>query len=176
METFLVISVLGSDRPGLVNDLSKIVAENHCNIADSRMTVLGGEFAVLMLVAGKWDTIAKLEAQLTNVAKKLDLTVMLRRTDKRPLQPKAVPYHISVVSLDHPGIVYDIANFFSKQNINIENLDTSTYQAAHTGSTMFNLSMVVNIPANIHLAGLREQFFLFCDERNLDAMLEPCRN
>ena len=58
-KTYLVISALGEDQPGIVNRLSKVLLDQGCNIEDSRMTVLGGEFAVMLLVEGKWNTLAK---------------------------------------------------------------------------------------------------------------------
>ena len=79
----------------------------------------------------------------------------------------------SPISLDNPGIVSDIANFFASQDINIEAMETNTYAAPHTGSPMFALAMTVNIPGQIHIALLRENFMVFCDDRNLDAIIEP---
>ena len=64
MSNYLVISALGDDRPGLIDGLSGRILESGCNVEDSRMTVLGGQFAVLMLVSGNWNDIGKLEAQL----------------------------------------------------------------------------------------------------------------
>ena len=60
----LVISALGRDRSGIVDQLSKGIYELDCNITDSRMTVLGGEFAILLLVEGPWNRLAKLEDQV----------------------------------------------------------------------------------------------------------------
>ena len=57
MDQLIVISALGTDRPGIVQALSKAVLEYDGSIMDSRMTVLGGEFAVLMLVAGSATTL-----------------------------------------------------------------------------------------------------------------------
>ena len=79
-------------------------------------------------------------------------------------------------SSDTCRIVHEIANFFAIQGINIEAMETSTYAAPHTGSPMFALSMTVNIPARVHVASLRENFMLFCDDRNLDAIIEPFKN
>ena len=61
MSSLIVISALGSDRPGIVEALSGAVLAREGNILDSRMTVLGGEFAVLMLVSGQEDALAQLE-------------------------------------------------------------------------------------------------------------------
>jgi len=82
---------------------------------------------------------------------------------------------VDVVALDHPGIVYRLAEFFSSRDINIEELSTATYAAAHTGTPMFSVHMTVNVPASMHIASLREEFMDFCDELNLDAVLEPVK-
>ena len=50
MKNYLVVSALGEDRPGLVNELSRVILECDCGIVDSRMTILGGEFAILLLI------------------------------------------------------------------------------------------------------------------------------
>lgn len=174
-DTYLVISALGSDRPGLVSEVTKVCADYHCNIIDSRMTALGGEFAIVMLVSGSWDAIAKLENAIPALARRLGLTTTVKHT--RPREPqRSYSYNVNVVALDNPGIVHDIASFFSRMNINIEDLETGTYCAPHNGTQMFNLNMVINIPANTHLASLRDEFMMFCDDRNLDAVIEPARN
>jgi glycine cleavage system transcriptional repressor len=79
----LVISALGLDRPGLVNELSRSVLEAGCSIADSRMTVLGGDFAIMMLVTGNWNAVAKLEDQLPALAERMEMTITSRRTALR---------------------------------------------------------------------------------------------
>jgi len=172
---YLVISALGHDRPGIVKNLTRPIRDGSANILDSRMTILGGEFAILMLVEGSWDAIAKLESQLAALESKLGLTIVTRRTDLPPGQANAIPYSVNVVALDHPGIVNDLAEFFSGRNINIQDLYTDSYNAPHTGTPMFTATLIVNIPGNISIARLREEFFDFCDELNLDGILEPSK-
>jgi glycine cleavage system transcriptional repressor len=172
-EHYLVISAMGTDRTGIVEALARAASECRCNIADSRMAVMGREFTIIWMVSGTWDAIAKLEAQLPAVAKKLELEIITKRTELRAQAVPAMPYTVHVISLDNPGIVSDIANFFASQDINIEAMETNTYAAPHTGSPMFALAMTVNIPGQIHIALLRENFMVFCDDRNLDAIIEP---
>jgi len=175
MDNFLVISAIGEDRPGIVNSLSEKILENGCNIIDSRMTVLGGEFAIMMMVSGSWNTIAKLEDMLSALEKQLKLTIIAKQTESRDQTSKKVPYMVEVVSMDHPGIVNNVADFFSSRNINIEDLSTGSYAAAHTGTNMFTMQMVISIPADSHLGDLREHFTEFCDNLNLDAIMEPVK-
>jgi glycine cleavage system transcriptional repressor len=174
-KNFLVISALGKDRPGIVKALSRKILDGGCNITDSRMTVLGGEFAILLLVEGQWNTLAKLENALPELQKDLGLTIIGKRTERRSQSSNLLPYMVEVVSMDHPGIVNQLAEFFSERNINIEDLVTASYAAAHTGTPMFSMHMSVGIPADIHLAGLRDEFMDYCDALNLDAVIEPIK-
>lgn len=174
-KTYLVISALGSDRPGIVNSLSKSIAEHGCSIEDSRATVLGGEFAVMLLVEGKWNTLAKVENALPELEQQLGMTIIAKRTGERESSRRLVPYGVEVVSMDHPGIVNSLAGFFADRDINIEDMVTSTYAAAHTGTPMFSVNMTVGIPSDLHIAALREEFMDYCDSLNLDAVLEPLK-
>lgn len=175
LENFLVVSAIGADKPGIVNKLSMVVLDHNCNIIDSRMTVLGGEFAIILMVSGNWDAIARLEQLLPKTAEELGLTIISKRTEARDTQKNLLPYLVEVVSMDHPGIVYNVADFFSSRNINIEDLTTGSYAAAHTGTPMFSMHMTISVPAEQHIGQLREQFSEFCDELNLDAVMEPTK-
>ncbi len=174
-KNFLVISALGNDRPGIVDKLSKAILDEGCNIADSRMTVLGGEFAILLLIEGNWNTLSKLESAVPDLGDRLGLTMIAKRTGERAPSADLLPYAVDVVALDHPGIVHHLASFFSQRNINIEDMVTTSYAAAHTGTPMFSVHMSVGIPANIHIGTLRDEFMEFCDSLNLDAVLEPIK-
>ncbi|MFP4131431.1 MAG: glycine cleavage system protein R [Thiohalospira sp.] len=175
MENYLVISAVGEDRPGIVDDLARAIMDTGCNINDSRMTVLGGEFAVLLLVSGPWNSIAKLEDAAPGIAEKLELLVNTKRTNLREKEGQMVSYTVEVISIDQPGIVYDLATFFSRRGINIYDLTTERYAAAHTGTPMFVARMTINVPSDIRIAGLREEFFDMCDSLNLDAVIEPVK-
>lgn len=175
MQNHFVISALGNNRPGLVHQLSKAVKDCGCNILDSRMAVLGGEFAVILLLAGTWDAIAKIESMIPRLEDSLDLTLISRRTEVREKGANLMPYAVEVVASDRPGIVHDIAQFFSSRDINIEELFTGSYAAAHTGTPMFSLHVTISVPTNTSIAALRGEFMDLCDQLNLDAVMEPVK-
>jgi len=175
MQEFLVVSAIGEDKPGIINALSQTATESGCNILDTRMTVLGGEFALLMMLSGQPPELDAAEKSLPAVADRFGLTTIFKRTQPRKAGQPSRPYRVEVVALDHPGIVREIASFFSARDINIEEMETGAYAAAHTGTPMFSLEMTVNVPATATIAGLKEAFIAFCDERNLDATIEPRR-
>jgi len=114
-----VISTIGHDRPGLVSDITAIATDLALNIEDSRMTVLGGEFAVLMAVEGSEATLAQFDEKLSALCSGNDLAYIYRPTRERSTNVAVRPYTATVVALDHPGIVHAIAAFFSARGINI---------------------------------------------------------
>ena len=173
--SFLILSALGEDRPGIVNEISKVILDAGCNIVDSRMTVLGGDFAVLLMVTGNWNTMAKLEASTPGLEERLRLTIISKRTAIPDNGKNMLPYAVEVISIDHPGIVHHLAEFFSQRNINIRDMATNSYAAAHTGTPMFAVHIAVDIPADMQIAALREEFMDFCDQLNLDAVIEPIK-
>ena len=87
-----------------------------------------------------------------------------------------MPYAVDVVALDQEGIVFGLANFFASRDIEIADVATRRYSAAHTGAPMFSVQMAVNIPADVNLAQLRDDFADVCDRMNLDAILDPVKS
>jgi glycine cleavage system transcriptional repressor len=171
MSEQLVITALGKDRPGIVDELSNTLTNHDLNIEDSRMSVLGGEFAILMLVSGSNDSINAFIKEAPVLEDSLGMKLLVKTTAKKSEKLNLAPYMVEVVAMDHPGIVRDIARFFSSRNINILDLDTSRYAAAHTGTPMFALHMTVEISEDQPIGRLREEFVNMCDQLNLDAKL-----
>ena len=64
---YLVISALGKDRPGIVNQLSNILLDAGCNIVESRMAVLGGEFALMLLINGREETLGGIKERMADL-------------------------------------------------------------------------------------------------------------
>lgn len=175
MKKNLVISALGNDKAGIVNELSRAILDQGGNISESRMTVLGGEFAMMLLVTGSRECIDNIISKLEKTGEKLNLTLIAKETQPQKSNQKRLPYQITVVSMDHPGIVHDISDFLSSRHLNIEEIETKTYPAAHTGTPMFSLDMIISVPADSSVRALRDEFITFCDDLNLDASLESKR-
>jgi glycine cleavage system transcriptional repressor len=175
MSQLIVISAVGSDRTGVVHDLTKVILSCDGNIEESRMTTLGSEFAMLLLVSGNWATLNKLEQGLNKLGDSKKILISIRQTDAKPSSGDRMPYAVDIVSLDQQGIVFNLANFFATRDIEIADVATRSYAAAHTGSPMFAVQMAINVPSTVHVAQLREEFLEICDRLNLDAILEPVK-
>jgi len=176
MSQLIVISAIGNDRTGVVQDLTETILDCGGNIIESRMSTLGQEFAMLLLVSGNWHTVNRLETELVKLEKEHGITATLRQTRERMEKRDSLPYAVDVVCLDHQGVVFNLARFFSSRNIDIAELSTRSYAAAHTGAPMYSVQMNISVPERIHIAQLREEFMDFCDELNLDAVMEPVKS
>lgn len=176
MKQHIAVSAIGSDRTGMVHDLTRVISDCGGSISESRMAALGSEFAMLLLVGGNWHSLAKLETELKKLAETTGLSVHLKRTEPRAARSDMLPYSVDVVCLDQSGIVAGLSGFFASRGIDIAEVSTRTYPAAHTGAQMFSVQMIVNVPSRIHVAHLREEFMDFCDSLNLDAILEPVKS
>lgn len=173
MSQLIVLSAIGTDRTGVVQDITKVIMACDGNIKESRMTTLGAEFAMLMLVSGNWHTLGKLERELEKLGIGDNLTFTIRKTGERAIKVDRMPYAVDVVSLDQQGIVFGLANFFAANDVEIADVFTSSYAAAHTGAPMFAVQMDVNIPSTVQIAELRDDFLELCDQLNFDGTLDP---
>jgi len=176
MKQHLAVSAIGRDRTGMVHELTRIITDCGGSIAESRMATLGSEFAMLMLVSGNWHALARIESELARLAETDSLSVHLRRTEPKSARTDMLPYSVDIVSLDQTGIVAGLSGFFASRSIDIIEVSTRGYPAAHTGAPMFSVQMIINVPGKLHVAQLREEFMDFCDSLNLDAILEPVKS
>ncbi|MFQ6007257.1 MAG: glycine cleavage system protein R [Woeseia sp.] len=176
MTQLIVLSVIGSDRAGIVQEITKVILDCGGNIEESRMAALGAEFAMLLLVSGNWHTLSKLESGLDKLTKEGSLTINLRKTGQPTSRQDCMPYAVDVVCLDHPGVLFGLADFFANRDIEIADLATRRYAAAHTGAPMFAVQMTINVPGSLNLSRLRDEFMEFCDHENLDSILEPVKS
>ncbi len=173
-ENYLVISAVGHEREQVLLTLSEAVAGHRCTILESRMTLLGEQTAVYMLVTGQWDAVTKLENDVMEWPSDRFAVKILRTMGNA--HRSGMPYSVNLVAADGPGIVHDITAFFVGRRIAVDDLQATTYSASQSDTRIFSMNLIVRLPASTHLPSLREEFMMFCDERNLDAVIEPLRH
>ena len=168
---YLVVTALGNNQIGILEAFTKVSKQCGCNILESRLASMGEECTLFFHLAGTWNTIAKLEASLPTVAQQHSLTIQTKRTSPRE-NVSALPYQIQVAAHDRAGILYELALFFSQQNIHIEKMECETH-VARNNTKMTNIHLLIHIPVKRPIATLREDFIVYCEDRNLDAVMEP---
>src|SRR5665213_110758 len=79
MKKFVAVSAIGEDKPGIVAALTKVFYETGCNLENSSMTQLRGDFAVLLLISLPESlTLETLKNTLQPIIQKLSLAVTFR--------------------------------------------------------------------------------------------------
>lgn len=155
--------------------LARRVTDCGCSLGDARVATLGTDASVTLLAQGSWDAIAKLETALARLEREPELRLVWYRTTPGEPDSRLLPYLVEVISADRSGILVEIVDFFSRRAISIDQLSSMRYRAMQTGAEMFSAQITIGIPADSHIAALREDFMEMCDGLNLDAIMDPVK-
>jgi len=172
--TDLVLTLIGPDRPGLVESVAGIVAAHGGNWLESRMIHLGGKFAGILRAelpperaAEALRALAALEGQgrgLKVVAETLP------QEAPGASEPRAMT--LELVGLDRPGIVRDISQLLAANGVNVEELITDRHSAPMSGETLFEAHAQVRLPRDADVAGLRAALERLASDLMVDLRLE----
>lgn len=171
MRGHAIVTAVGADRVGIVDDIAREILGLACNIEESRMALLGGDFAALLLVSGEAEAIARLIQDAPGFGTKLGLVTQARSTAAPSAAVDALPYLLESASYDTPGIVHSITAVLRRAGINIASMETETDPAPWTGAPMFTLRARIAVPRSVSVAALRRELSALESEFNLDLTL-----
>ena len=141
----IIISAIGTDRPGIVSELSGVITSHGGNVEESRMSRLGSDFAIIMLITVAPDWVESLEVALKSITE-LNITTkpttLLQIGDGRQ-------FSINRNGADNEGIVKVLSKYLAKKSINILEIETHISQAPVSGTPLFNLNASVSIPHDV---------------------------
>lgn len=177
MRKWFILSAVGRDRPGIVAELAQLVFDCEANLEDSRMALLGNEFAAILLCSGVADD---LELRLAAGAKRLEwenrLTVFLRPLEGEPRPPVPAPgtrlYQIEAQGEDRAGIVARVCRALAEQKINIADLHSAT-TASPSGAALYRMTLLAEVPENLELSTLGEQLDEVGASLGIEVTLRP---
>ena len=174
----LIVTVAGVNPSGLIEELSHIIKDSRCSIAEARLTELAGECAAYVLVEGNWNHIARLETALENLTSRLGWKVRTHRVEEK--QPAAdeeelIPYAVDIYAPDRVEILHEVVSFFVSHGARIHDAAVSRYPAPLSGSPLFTAHLAIKIPVDVRIISLRDEFLDFCDQHHLDAIMEPIK-
>ncbi len=150
----LVMTVIGADRPGLVQRVAATVADHGGNWLESRMAHLAGKFAGVLCIEVADDRAAELEAALAQLEGD-GLRIVVERS--APVEaPAERSMHIDLLGLDRPGLVHEISALLAAHGVNVEELATDRTTAAHSGGQMFHADIRVLIPDSVDVSAIRD--------------------
>jgi len=167
----LVMTIIGPDRPGLVESIAAEVTEHKGNWLESRMSRLGGFFAGILRVELPAEHRQQLIASLESLKAK-GLTVVVHPDEKLLEVQLGQIVQLEVVGHDRPGIVRQISHALAEYGVNVEELDTERASAAMSGESLFKARARLSIPASCNTTELRRRLEQIAEDLIVDIAFE----
>lgn len=174
MNTSLVLTVLGPDRPGLVRSLAEQIAAAGGNWLEGRMATLAGQFAGVVLVELPAERVGGLTQSLRALESQgLRVTVDRGASDVMPIASRVV--QLELVGQDRPGIVRDVSRVLADRGVSVEQLDTGTTSAPFSGESLFEARARLRLPAPLPVESLRAALQALANELMVDIKVDEAR-
>ena len=177
MRRWFILSAIGRDRPGLAAELAQLVLDSDANLDDSRMTILGSDFAVILLCSA---TTADAHDAIAIGAKHLErehgLTLLMRHLEEGPRPSLPAPehrlYRLEVAGTDKAGIVAGVCRVLAEHGANIAELSTRS-RPGPGGAPHYEMQILLEVPEALDVAALRDRLEAEADRLVIDLLLAP---
>lgn len=166
MQQHLVISLISDDKPGVVEKLSAVVAENGGNWEDSRMAHFAGKFAGILRVSVSSDTCQALRDGLAGLAGE-GFKLQIEEAGAVAAGPQQT-LQLKLVGNDRPGIVREISRALAARRINMEQLETGYDSVPGSGEPLFTANCAISVAEDMDLDGLRDELDEIADELGVE--------
>lgn len=160
-----VVFALGSDRPGIVAGVTDALYRAGANLLDCSMTILSGQFAVVLVVESDLDT-AGVEAALGGPGEDLGLAVLVRPVGQGAAAPGRARSVVSVYGSDQPGIVARVTRALAERSVNVTDLETR--RVGDPGAPVYAMLLEVELPDGLSQAALAEALGALAGELDVD--------
>lgn len=147
----LAVTAVGADRPGIVARVAQVLYDHGGNLEDSSMTVLGGHFAMMLLVASAAEP-EVLEEALASATADIGLVVTVRRVGEGLDTPEAT-HVVSVYGADRPGIVRAVTAGLAERAVNVRDLTTRVLEGSRP---VYAMLLEVTLPEGLDPEGMVE--------------------
>jgi glycine cleavage system regulatory protein len=168
MERFLVLTVIGDDRPGLVEALAETIAGHEGNWLESRMSHLAGKFAGVLRISVAQAQFGALREALAGLEGR-GLRVLAEAGTAEETAFREV--RLALIGADHPGIVRDVSTVLARLRVNVEELATHRVDAPMSGQPLFKAVARLHLPADLPVEDLRADLEAVAHDLMVDVSL-----
>ncbi|MCX8029582.1 MAG: hypothetical protein N2712_06260 [Brevinematales bacterium] len=170
----IALTCMGKDKPGIVAKISEVLFRTGCSIEGSRMSLLQGEFAIILIFTLFEDkNYHSLKRELKRVEYEMDIEINLRELDQEEYSDKQeIPkktFIVNVYGADKPGIVFNVTNLLYLNNMNIIDLFTDLVEVE--GKKVYVMSITVD-GSNVKLNTIRTKVEKVCKEIGLEVSVQ----
>lgn len=167
-ETHLILTVIGDDKPGLVEALATAISHHQGNWLASSLAQLSGKFAGIVEVAVPSESVSALETALTQL-KGLKVSTEITAAAKSALAGRHLT--LSLVGHDRIGIVREVSDVLARHAVNVETLTTRTSSAPMSAERLFHCEAELTAPADVDVRSLKSALEKLSDELMVDITL-----
>lgn len=170
MPVSVVLTLIGDDRPGLVESVSEVLAAHGANWEQSRMASLAGKFAGILLASAPSARVAALKEALEGLSTEgLKLTVTHGAGGHAEAEHRT--FRMELMGQDRPGIVHEISSAIASHGISVDELTTEVVHASMAGGDLFKASATLQVPDSVDEEDLRETLEGLANEIMVDIHL-----
>lgn len=170
MSTSLVLTVIGNDRPGLIESLSQTIADHDGSWMESRTARMAGKFAGVLRVRVPDAHVNALTAALLAEESQGLSIIAERAPSEEPTEPCRA-LSLELIGQDRPGIVHEVALALMRVRGNIDEMTTEVVDATMSGETLFQARAKLRVPAAVPINELRDVLEQLADELMVDITL-----
>jgi len=171
MSSSVVLTIISDDRPGIVQNLSRVLEAHGGNWTDSSMLSLAGKFAGILLANVPEDRIEAFLSSLQSLHAE-GMQVVAQRTDASLFPQEMREFRLDLVGQDRPGIVHDISEILARHLVNVQELETECQSASMSGETLFLAKARMQIPPGASIEKLQRELEALANELMVDIKLE----
>lgn len=169
-----IMTAFGTDRPGIVADVTRVLYENGCNLDDTAMTLLEDEFTLIMLFTAAGETTeADLLRECRRLEKEKGVSAFMRRLEARPpSRPRLLPeWSLHVEGQDQAGIVFKVSQFLADNGLNIVNLQSTVKASPESGAAVYLMDIRIQVPPGADRPAIEAGLEAVADELHVDISL-----
>jgi len=167
-----ILVATGADRPGVLDDISLFLHDRHVAILESRVSLLRGQFGLLLLIRAEENSMQQFERGLPDLDRSAGISTEIRPASEATASDNT-PLRLSASGADPAAAVFRLSHLMRVLNVNIENIETST-ASRNTGQSGFTLEMELSVPRATpvmmlkqYVQSLADELGIACDVKNL---------
>ena len=169
MTTYLVLTAIGEDKPGLVESLAQVIADNSGNWLESSMSQLAGKFAGILRVSVSDSEVDQLISALDGISDQLTLVIERVDSDFEIELPQTV--ELNLIGNDRPGIIREFSHALASLSVNVEQLSTDCVPAPMSSEVLFKAKANLKVPVGLKLEVLQQEIERLADDLIVEMQL-----
>ncbi|MEE9333650.1 MAG: ACT domain-containing protein [Granulosicoccaceae bacterium] len=173
MNKTLIITILATDRPGIVRTISEVLVAHNANWVDSRMANLADKFAGLVRISVATDQLHKLKDTMQALHDADNqLHILMEDADEDGATETKNKLSLELIGADRPGIIDDVTGVLVKLRVNIKELESEQREASMSSEMLFWAKLQLGLPAGVSNDDVQDALESLSDQLMVDINID----